>query len=115
MARAAVIRLLTEKAVPRINACGQNVDAEIFTTIGAYKVFVRVRSNAYKLQCSAWVQVWHPVELKWNMVYSMPVAEMQTPEGMYVWSPGCVHGMYAPQHFQADIDKLLEAAKAILL
>lgn len=83
--------------------------AEMYVLIGTHKVRLNVRSNSYKFQCNAVAYVWHPTELKWNVVYSIPHPNMATPEGLVYSSMADL-----TPNFKSDLDALLAGATAIL-
>lgn len=94
---------------PRVTRSGQDVEAIQFLEIGAYRVELHIRSNAYKHQCHAHARVWHPNALKWNLVYSIPWGDMMTAESLYA------RPEVAPvEAFAADLARLLAGVTEIL-
>lgn len=51
------------------------------------KVRIEIRSNAYKSQCHAWLDVLEPAPMQWNRICWLPAASMITEEGL-AYLPG---------------------------
>jgi hypothetical protein len=71
----------------------QDVNFIQYLDIGGHKVRIDIRSNAYKFQSHAKLEVLNKKEMKWNVVVSRPSGDMQTQEGLYV-RKGCDAGLF---------------------
>lgn len=98
-----------ERAKPEITKLQHDVTARMYVRVGEHKVKLYVQSNPYEFQCEAVAWVWHPTELKWNHLYSIPYPRMSTPKGL-VYS----HMPDLAPNFKSDLDALLAGATAIL-
>jgi hypothetical protein len=61
---------------------GQDVTLLELLQFGKHKLRLTIRSNAYKFQSHARVEVLDQQPVKWNMLVYRPHEDMKTPEGL---------------------------------
>lgn len=73
------------------------------------KLRIKIRSNSYKDQCSAELEIWSAAGRQWNEVVRLHAAEMQTEKGL-CYGPQ----MVLPADFAKDRAVLLNRAMLVL-
>lgn len=95
----------------KVTLSGQDVNYNVLTTFGAYKVRFVLRSNAYKFQSYARAEVWSAASLSWNEVVTRRGEEMQTPDKL-CYLPN--NSGVSSKHFEADLLALQSMVAAVL-
>jgi hypothetical protein len=88
---------------------GQDVVYRHTFSTGPHKMKIDIRSNPYKFQCHAFIDLWNGYE--WKRVFSIDPGAMKTPEGL-VYLPNRTG--ISMKHFVADNNRLLAVAASIL-
>lgn len=73
------------------------------------KLRIKIRSNAYKSQSTAVLEIWDPAGRQWNEVVRLHAPEMQTKEGL-CYGPG----VRTTADFISDRNVLLNRAMLVL-
>jgi hypothetical protein len=71
----------------QIDKSDQNVNfVEIGSTLGssALRYRITIRSNAYKFQSYARIEIWSTARLRWNEVAGIGSSNMKTKAGLYI-------------------------------
>ena len=93
----------------------QSVKYTELLTDGVRKLRLSIKSDVYKFQSSALVEVWSPLDSKWNEVHSIHYDRMTTKEGLILrnryQSPS---GPVSKKDFATDRNTLIKMAKTIL-
>jgi hypothetical protein len=88
----------------------QSAECELIYTQNGFRFKVSIDRDSYDFQCSAAGYVWHPTELKWNLVYRIPYKEMKS---LRVFS---YNNAETQKHlFQADILLIAEKMEDIVI
>ena len=78
------------------------------------KISIDIRSDSYDFQSHARVSVFHPTELKWNLVASIHYSEMKTPSKLYYKVAQNQHANSVAESFKDDLENLVSQAEQIL-
>lgn len=78
-----------------------------------YKVRISIKSDAYKNQCHATIEVWHAESLSWNSLSDIHFDKMSTSEGL-LFGFGNKTADELFRSFQTDRNKLVKDALRVL-
>ena len=70
-----------------------------------------IKSDSYRQQCYARVEVWSKTSLCWNEVYRLRGEEMATPEGLH-HKPFTMQNN--PKAFDADLERLMKVVETVV-
>lgn len=92
-----------------ISAGSQDVMYRELLQVGTHRLRISIRSDSYRDQCYARVEIWSPAESKWNFVECVHHGSMVTEKGLrYLQRPAIV------KDFSADRDELIRLASLVL-
>jgi hypothetical protein len=95
----------------KISAGQQSVDYAETLDANGTKLRISIKSDAYAAQSHARLEVFSPVELRWNNLVTLHHGAMATAPGL-VYRPS--QGGLDPAHFAADRDEMVRQAAEIL-
>lgn len=88
----------------------QYVEYQETIEAGAFKLRIKLKSDAYAFQCHATIQVFGPVDLQWNELATIHYASMRTPPAL-VYQP---NNPGVAECFMEDRNNLVRQASAVL-
>lgn len=96
----------------------QGVYYEESLTLGKRKLRIRIRSDHYKIQSHASIELFGP-DLKWDELHSIPYGRMATKEGLvnnlaFARSDGPFDAQQHGRHFEDDRAELISHAEFLL-
>jgi hypothetical protein len=104
---------IKETTIEKITYKGsQSISFREIYKLDEKRIKLEIKSDSYDQQCYARASILK--DEKWEMIYSIPYSEMNTPKGL------CYHVTYrsnaaaAEKEFKSDIDRLKKYVKEIL-
>lgn len=95
----------------------QSISLVRFGKIGEHSVRISVKSDSYRQQCYAHLDVLDKQKMEWNTISSIKPTEMSTPEGLKSY-PGA-YGVNRDltkfvRYFEADVKRLINLFVALV-
>lgn len=87
---------------------------KIIKSEAGLKIKIDIKSDAYDFQSFARVSVFNQSELKWNVISSIPFANMNTPTKLFYSINRSENPAILTDKFQKDVEILIKEAEAIL-
>lgn len=108
-----MVTKIKETTIEKITYKGtQSINFREIYKLAEKKIKLGIKSDSYDMQCYARAYILK--DEKWELIYSIPYSEMNTPKGL------CYHITYrhstnsAEKEFKADVDRLKKYIKEIL-
>ncbi len=88
-----------------------NNHSRALTVLAVHKLRVRIKSDSYKFQSYARIEIYNEQERKWNVLASIDHGNMETQEGLHYMPP---HDPATERDFEDDEEELLRLAGLVL-
>lgn len=107
----------------QVSKGGQDVTFKLLATLRlmttgdkqiVHKFRFEIKSDSYRQQCHAKVEVWSSADLRWNEVASLRGEEMATSNGLHHRPAGGLAGWDCLASFDKDLELLMKMAETVV-